>query len=312
MIKVLLVGAGGFLGRHVFDLLTGQPGVRVRTASRSVPVDAVRADRAGETGEGGHVLVNLGTDGPDRVGSVLTDLRPDVVVNCAGAISGDTAELTATNIRGPASLVQAMLRYTPAARLIHLGSAAEYGVTKRGAPISEVIPARPVGEYGATKLAGTELVTLARSAGLDALTLRVFNPVGPGAPASNLPGRLAAEIIRARAEGDEVRLGPLDAVRDFVDARDVADAVWAAIIAPTLDRPVLNVGSGRGVPVRELVDILVPISGFSGKIVESAEGSARSATVPWQQADISAIREVLGWRPSTSLVGSLNDLWQAV
>ena len=255
MVQVLLIGAGGFLGRHVFDLLAGQPGMRVRTASRSAPA----SPRHGATG---HVRLNLGVDGADRIGAVLAGLRPDVVINCSGATSGDTAGLAATNILGPAALVHAMLRYAPAARLVHLGSAAEYGATEPGIPITEATPPRPVADYGATKLAGTELVTLGRAAGLDALTLRVFNPVGPGAPADSLPGRLATSIARAWAEGDDVRLGPLDAVRDFVDARDVARAVCAAAMASTLDSPVLNVGGGRAVVVRDLVNTMVDIAEF--------------------------------------------------
>jgi nucleoside-diphosphate-sugar epimerase len=317
MVQVLLTGASGFLGRHILRLLAGQPGVRVTTASRSAASRST-ATHSGAGGAVGHVQLNFGVDGPDRVGELLAELGPDVVVNCAGAVAGSTAELAEANIVGPATLVHAMLRHAPTTRLIHLGSAAEYGATAPGVAIAESTPARPVGDYGATKLAGTSLVTLARSAGLDALTLRVFNPVGSGAPANSLPGRLAAEIRRATAEGDVVRLGPLDAVRDFVDAHDVAAAVWQAVTAAatslvsTLDLPVLNVGSGRGVAVRELVDILVRIADFRGKIVESATGSTRSASVPWQCADISAIGAALGWRPRTSLIASLDDLWQAV
>ncbi len=68
-------------------------------------------------------------------------------------------------------------------------------------------------------------------------------------------------------------------MRDFVDARDVADAVLAAITAPAIGIPVLNVASGRGVPVRTLVDTLARIVGFAGTITESANGAPRSAAV---------------------------------
>ena len=193
-----------------------------------------------------------------------------------------------------------------------MASAAEYGATEPGIPITEATPPRPVADYGATKLAGTELVTLGRAAGLDALTLRVFNPVGPGAPADSLPGRLATSIARAWAEGDDVRLGPLDAVRDFVDARDVARAVCAAAMASTLDSPVLNVGGGRAVVVRDLVNTMVDIAEFPGRVLETTSGSSLSGAVAWQQADISAIGKELGWRPTISLADSLNDLWRTV
>jgi nucleoside-diphosphate-sugar epimerase len=165
--------------------------------------------------------------------------------------------------------------------------------------------------YGVTKLAGTRLVELAAAAGLDAVVLRVFNPVGPGAPQTSLPGRLAAELRRALAHGTEVRLGSLDAVRDFVDARDVADAVLAAVAAPALPHQVLNIGSGRGVPVRAMVKELVTASGCTGAVQEDALGLARSADIPWQQADISRAWQDLGWKPRRDLTTSLVDLWEA-
>jgi nucleoside-diphosphate-sugar epimerase len=283
----------------VLTALAAEPGMEMHTASRSA-----------FGGGPGHVELDLGAAGTGRIGTLLAELAPNIVVNCSGATSGGAAELAATNITGPGDLVAAMVRHVPWARLIHLGSAAEYGRTEIGLPISESAPALPVGEYGLSKLAGTRLVMLGHAAGLDSLVLRVFNPIGPGAPAVSLPGRLVAELVRASAEGDEVRLGPLDSVRDFVDARDVARAVGAAISGPPQDEAVLNVGGGRGISVREIVDGLVRISGFAGRIVESSEGSSRSAAVPWQQADISAIDKRLSWQPEFELATSLHDLWQ--
>jgi nucleoside-diphosphate-sugar epimerase len=165
--------------------------------------------------------------------------------------------------------------------------------------------------YGATKLAGTRLVELARTAGLDAVVLRVFNPVGPGAPQSSLPGRLAAELHRARADGTEVRVGPLDTVRDFVDPRDVAGAVLAAVAAAALPHPVINIGSGRWVPVRAMVKELVAVSGSAVTVHEDEPGPGRSADIPWQQADITRALEDLAWRPRRGLAVSLADLWEA-
>jgi nucleoside-diphosphate-sugar epimerase len=292
MRRALLIGANGFLGRHVHQALVAD-GWSVRPTSR--------------TGTAGHVRVDLSPEGAAALASVLAEYRPHAVINCAGAISGDTAELIAANTTGPAVLVRAMSTAASDARLVHLGSAAEYGSCAPGAPITESQLPRPVGGYGVSKLAGTQAVELARVAGLDAVVLRVFNPVGPGAPQASLPGRLVGEFAHAAAE---IKLGPLGSVRDFVDVRDVADAVLAAITAPTVGTPVLNVAGGRGVPVRTLVDILAGIAGFAGTITESADGSPRSDAVPWQEADISRIGRELGWRPRIGLHDSLEELWR--
>ncbi|HZC41640.1 MAG TPA: NAD-dependent epimerase/dehydratase family protein, partial [Streptosporangiaceae bacterium] len=198
----------------------------------------------------------------------------------------------------------------PGIRLVHLGSAAEYGRSEPGIPVTESAPARPVASYGVTKLAGTRLVELARSAGLDAVVLRVFNPVGAGAPAGGLPGRVAEQVRQAMAHGSDIRLGPLDGVRDFVDARDVAGAALAAAARPELPHPVLNVGSGAGVPARTLVKELLAVSGCTAAVHEDAPGSARSGQLLWQQADITRARQDLGWRPRRDLTASLSDLWE--
>ena len=204
---------------------------------------------------------------------MLTEVDPDAVVNCAGVTSGEADVLAAANISGTYALVRAMLLARGPGRLVHLGSAAEYGPTEPGVPVTERTAPRPAGMYGVTKLAGTRLVELAGAGGLDAVVLRVFNPVGPGAPPSGLPGRLAAQLRRALSGGAEVRLGSLDAVRDLVDARDVADAVLAAVTAPELPHPVLNIGSGRGIPVRAMVQELIAISGYTGTVHHNAPGA---------------------------------------
>ncbi len=297
--RLLIIGAGGFLGGHI------------RRRARAAGLDVVTASRSALPDSPRHQLADLAADGPAAIAALLAAAAPDAVVNCAGATSGPPAALVAANIDGTYALVTAMLRGT-AARLVHLGSAAEYGAAEPGVPVTEQAAARPTGMYGVTKLAGTRLVGTAAAAGLDAVALRVFNPVGPGAPVASLPGRLAAELRRALADGTgEVRLGPLDAVRDFVDARDVADAVIAAVTAGALPHPVLNVGSGRGVPVRAMVSGLVAASGCPATVHEDAPAQPRSPDIPWQQADISRAGDDLGWRPCRDLGTSLADLWAA-
>ena len=101
-------------------------------------------------------------------------------------------------------------------------------------------------------------MTEAGRPGLDAVVLRVFNPVGPGSPAASLPGRLADELRRALPDGT-VRVGDLSAYRDFVDVRDVAQAVGLAVTAPGPLPPVLNIGSGTATPVRELAEGLAAV-----------------------------------------------------
>jgi nucleoside-diphosphate-sugar epimerase len=296
--RVLVIGASGFLGTHVRDR-AGAAGIDVITAGRT---------RLPESRS--HCLVDLTSDEPGALARVLASAAPDVVVNCAGATRGDTGHLAAVNVSGTAALVRAMRMTGRPIRLVHLGSAAEYEPSEPGSSVAETARARPASPYGATKLAATRLVELGRATGLDAVVLRVFNPVGPGAPDTILPGRVVAELRRAMATGTDAVFGPLDAVRDFVDARDVADAALAAATVPVLTSSVVNVGSGAGATARALVQELADISGYTGPVRESAGGSPHSAGLSWQQADIGRAGRELGWQPRHDLRTSLADMWE--
>ncbi|MFE9937911.1 NAD-dependent epimerase/dehydratase family protein [Streptomyces hirsutus] len=308
--RILVLGRTGYLGRHVVAHLRGLPDTHLPEAGRS------------STGAGADLRVDLAADSPDRLAKTLAEAAPDAVINCAGATGGDAVTLAEVNARGPAALCAALRQAAPRARLVHLGSAAEYGPGEPGTKVTETAATRPLGPYGATKLAGTAAVT---ASGLDAVVLRVGNPVGPGAPPTGLPGRVAALLREAGAAtataaatgtgtgtGTMLRLGDLSAYRDFVDVRDVARAAVLAVTAAGPLPAVLNIGGGEAVRVRDLVHMLACRAGFGGRIEEdtgTAGGSARSAAVSWQCSDITAAGEALGWRPSYTLEESLAALW---
>jgi nucleoside-diphosphate-sugar epimerase len=290
----LVVGAAGFIGRHVTAAARALPDVRVIGTGRSSPPpafsDAFQQD---------WLPLDL-VARPGDLAARLHELRPDAVVNCAGATTGPVPQLVALNVVATANLVEGLAASGPGARLVHIGSAAEYGAGPAGTPVAESASSRPVGPYGITKLAGTQLVAAAAAAGrVDAVVLRVFNVLGPRMPEGSVAGTALRRIADAMASGNQtIRMGPLDAVRDFVDVRDVAAAVVASLVEARLDAPIVNIGSGTAHTARELVEALAGALGFTGAISEDDEPSPRSAPVPWQVADVSLARQVLGWQPA--------------
>jgi nucleoside-diphosphate-sugar epimerase len=289
--RVLLFGASGFLGRHVRERFAEIPDATLVASGRA----------------GVDLRLDLAEAGTAKVLSVLRAIAPDVVVNCAGSTGNDPSVLAAGNVVAVANLIAALDRYDRPVRLVHLGSAAEYGAVQEGVPVTEDTPARPLAPYGMSKLAGTALVLASRTHGRDATVMRIFNPVGPGTPVKLLPGRLVAEVLRAALTGDRATVGNLDGHRDFVDARDVASAVVAAATTATAPPPLLNIGSGTATALRVLAARAATLAGVPAP--EEAEGgSQRSAAVSWQQADITAIRAALGWGPTFTLDESLRDM----
>ena len=293
--RVLLLGATGFLGRHVNHALTSEPEFEVlRHAHRSTEGDPIRLD-----------LLAAG----DELADLIARVAPDAVVNCAGT-TGDVARLEALNVHLVERVLSAVRAAAPRARTVHLGSSAEYGATQPGEPISEATPTRPLSPYGASKLAATRLVTTAIEDGLDCLVLRVFNQIGAGMSPGSMPGNAARRLRDALAsDATSISLGPLGDWRDFLAASDVGRAVVAALHLTARGGPVINIGRGEAIQVRDLVWRLAAVAGFRGEVREDSAPSARSAAVPWQLADTTLARNLLGWEPRRSVDEALRELW---
>src|SRR5690554_88642 len=303
MLRAVVLGAAGFIGRHVTAALT----------QGSQPVDVLRLGRSGDGGPSDrHVRLDLTRVPVEELAAVLRTFAPDAVVNCVGAMSGPARVLFEANTVAVDTLLHAVALGAPAARVVQRGSAAEYGATGPGRPIREDKCPRPLSAYGISKLAATQLVSEAHASGrVDAVVLRVFNPIGPGQPTATVLGRAAAAIKEAVAAGAAtVKLGPLEAFRDFVDVRDVARAVTCAIRTARPGRVVFNVARGEAIQVREMVRRLAEHAGFPGGIDERAVGSARSGAVAWQEADVENAAIGLGWVPRFELDASVRGVWE--
>lgn len=335
--RVLLIGANGYLGRYVADRLLADPAVQLTALGR---------------GDDADVRFDLATGSPGALTRFLDAVHPGVVINCAGATRGGARELTRHNTVAVATICESLRRSGCGARLVQLGCSAEYGPSQPGSSTAEDAVPRPGGPYGVSKLAATELVL---GSGLDAVVLRVFSPVGPGTPAGSPLGRLAEAMRRAMQSGDgELKLSGLGVQRDFVDVRDVARAVHAASLSAA--QGVVNIGTGRAVRLRDAAAVLARVAGYGGSLNEldvphggpqhgpqhggplhghpgrtqglAAIGSPRSeataeqiaAAAPqpfpypdgcgaWQQADVRTARDRLGWRPRINLEESLADIW---
>ncbi|WP_306204083.1 NAD-dependent epimerase/dehydratase family protein [Actinoplanes sp. RD1] len=289
--KTVLFGASGFIGRHVREALAHEGDVVCPGRSRH---DLIAGDH-------------------DALVALFRSERPDAVVSCVGALGGSDEALLRANALVAAKLVAAAAEAVPAARLVRLGSAGEYGIVPHGHAVREDERLDPVGAYGVSHVAGTRLFTLAGEAGrADTVSVRVFNPIGAGQPAENVLGRAAYRIREALGTGaTDITLGPLGAYRDFVDVRDVASLIRAAVTASTVTHRVYNAGSGRAVTVREAVGLLARAAGWSGTVHEAGTGPQRSAAVDWIQADISRAGADFGWKPAHDLAASVSAIWAA-
>jgi nucleoside-diphosphate-sugar epimerase len=305
--RLLLLGAGGFLGRSVAHHIAASGDAELILHSRTAE------GRAGfNDGVESRSLDLLASD-PGAIAEMIEEVAPDAVINCTGSTEGNLDHMTTANVMVVLRLI-AELEKCKGVHLVHLGSAAEYGIQQHNTPVSEAMCAAPQSAYGQTKLRATDhLMRAAHAERISVTVLRICNPVGRYSPATTLPGNAARKINTAMRFGaPAISLGALDSWRDYVDTRDIARAVLAAAVTSPWPSEVLNVGRGEALQSAHLVKTLAEIAGYTGEIVESDARPLRSASVDWLCADVAAIKDTLGWAAEYSIEEALSELWSGI
>ncbi|MBK0868993.1 NAD(P)-dependent oxidoreductase [Saccharopolyspora sp. HNM0986] len=300
----VVVGGSGFIGRHICQALRGSGWNVVVGGRRGGSVRGCRT-----------FAVRPGPSRTDELAELVTRSGASVVVNSAGAVWDPTrAAFDDSNVRCAEDLALAVARVQPRPWLVHLGSSFEYAPVPRGTALDEHAPTGPCTDYGKSKLAGTDRVlTLAREHNLPAVVLRVFNAIGPDVPPRSLLGRVVSTLRQAQEANQraEVSLPTRIQWRDWVDVRDVADAVARAAGDPFEREPeVVNIGGGVATDTGTLVRELVQISGVAANLRSpGVVDPGVDDGLDWQCADIAHAHRRWGWRPARSLHRTLHDLW---
>lgn len=298
----LVVGGTGYLGRAVCTALRDH-GYDVVALGRRVTRPPEGCDL--------RVADVLALSVPELT-DFLDALEPRVVVNAAGALWNVTeADMARSNHELVGRLVDALAAGRHRARLVQLGSVYEYGAQPGGyLLLNEKLTEHPTTQYARTKLAGTRTVVAAAAEGrISATVLRVSTVLGPLAPPGSLFGQIAEQLLRGTGV---LELPELAGERDFVDLRDVTQAV-AAAARNSAAPPLINIAAGRLTSVRRLVDTLVKISGMHVTYRSRAAGTVRrDADIGSQYIDIRTARTALRWIPRHTAYEALTSLWRSV
>lgn len=299
--KVLITGAGGFVGRHLMDALAGMhPDWRLDAPA-----------------EPGHAVALDVTDAK-AVSTWVQNSRPDMVVHLA-AIAAVTASVKdprlawKVNLDGTLNLVLALQEHAPDAHLLFVSSAEVYGASfNNGRPADENVLLQPVNPYAASKAAADILVRQAAAGGLAVTVARPFNHTGPGQSEAFVAPNFAGQIARIEAglQPPLIEVGSLDEERDFLDVADVVSA-YRLLLERRSDpsaRGVFNVASGVPVRIGDLLDKLLAHAGVKIE-VRVDPGRLRSTPMRRVVGDASRLRR-LGWAPTRTLDETLFDVLQ--
>lgn len=295
MYKVVVFGAGGFIGSHVAQELAAS-GHEVVGTRRSGDDSAMPS-------------VDL-MDG-QAVGQFLEDARPDIIINCAGIVRNDqSAEANVGFSRN--ILSQVIDKGLQPRRIVVLGSAAEYGVVEPGdVPVNEDTPLQATAPYGRSKVEEVEVAMRYREdQALPVVVGRVFNPIGSAMPERLLVPRMLGQIEEYRqGRRQALEISRLDAERDYLDVRDLARAL-AVLALGEPRRAVYNLGSGVATSSGRLLELLVQYSQLSQppQIIETAP-EPEPLYAP--QADISRLRAEFGWQAAHDLNTTIKEIVDA-
>jgi nucleoside-diphosphate-sugar epimerase len=298
--RVLVLGGLGFIGRNLSRRLTDDAAlVTVVTPAR------VRHGDAADDLEAAGVRVIEG-DVRDRDAMLAVVEGQEIVFNLAGQSGAVRSMLDPwtdldVNLGGALSLLDALRRANCEAKLVFTGSRLEYGRVG-SAPVDEAHGLDPLCVHAIHKLTVEQYLKLYRQLfGIRYVIARLTNPYGPGQPRGRTAYGVVNRMIHLALTGDALPIyGDGRQRRDYIHIDDAVDALLA-LAADGAAEGVYNVGTGIGTPIVEMAQAIVAIAG-SGRI-ERVEWPPLAEQIETGDfvADVSRIRQDVGWRAAVAL-----------
>jgi len=307
--KVLVTGGLGFLGSNLAHRLAAS-GAQVTLLDCLLP------------GHGGNLFNKV--DLKKNIRFVKGDIRnlglmerlikgQDVLFNIAAQTSHTDSMKNPyldidINTRGQINLLEACRKFSPGIRIVYCSSRAIYGSAKKKNIDEETVP-QPLDIYAANKLVGEHYHRVYSLVfGLNSTILRVTNSYGPRAQMKGPSFGILNWFIRLALDDAQIKIfGDGKQVRDYVYVDDIVEAFLKTAQNSNISGEIINIASGRGLPLITIVKEVVRIAG-SGKIVH----------VPWPEtnkkidvgdfiADVRKAKRLIGWQAATSLRDGLAE-----
>lgn len=291
--KLLVTGAGGFVGRHLIPDLESA----------------------------GHLVVP--TDAPDvdlrnapAVDELVRRVQPEGCIHLGGIAFvpkgwSDPQFVFSVNTGGTVNLLEAFRKNAPAARFVYISSAQVYGHAPRARAISEEDALEPDSLYAVSKMtADLAALLYAKRYGIPAMAARPCNHIGPGQSRDFVVSSFAAQVaeIKAGRRAPLVRVGNLESEREFADVRDIVRA-YRLILEKGIAGRAYNIATGRFVKVRFILEKLAEFGGVQPMIEVDPQRYRPTDTQP--RLDTARITADANWRPLRTLEQSLQDILAA-
>lgn len=298
--KVLVTGAGGFIGSHLTEALV-RSGARVRALVRyNSRNNWANIESLSPEAKSKLEVISGDVHDPFFIDGAVQGV--EVIFHLASLIAipySYTAPLpyVETNIIGTLNVLQAARRHK-VRKMVHTSTSEAYG-TALYAPIDEQHPLQGQSPYSATKIGADKLAeSFFRSFGLPVATIRPFNTFGPRQSAR----AVIPAIISQALSRDRIELGSLSPVRDMTYVSDTVNGfIRIAEVSETVGE-VINIGTGKGVTIGELAERVLSLLDMKKPIIAAAERVRPARSEVFKLiCNSSKAQQLLNWQPQVSL-----------
>jgi len=305
MRRCLVIGGGGFIGRHVVSLLAEAGHEVCVLGRRPEKPDGLHNKCRYISGDYGNrsTLKEILTPGCEVI-----DLAYSTVPKTSYE---DAIYDLLSNLPASVGLFQEALAAGVSRLLIVSSGGTVYGPPEY-LPINEGHPTAPISPYGITKLTTDRYAMMFhRNAGLPVVIVRPANAYGADQKTGVGQGFLAT-AIQAVLSGREIEIyGAQGTIRDFIHVTDIATGIVAAL-EKGKEGTIYNIGTGRGTSTRQLVSMLESLAQNDGLSVRSKILPSRQFDVEANVLDSSKLTAHSGWVPKASLGIGVEEMWHAV
>lgn len=305
--RILITGAGGFVGTHLAKhIVENEQDIQV--TGTVFKTDAVNNAFLTES-------YQADLRDYDRVLEVVKTVQPDHIYHLAAQAFVPRSfeapwETLETNIRSELNILQACIELGIMPHILIISSAEIYGaVSPEELPLTETSPFRPANPYSVSKVTQDMLgYQYYLSYKLPIMRARPFNHFGPGQSERFVAAAFSSQIARIEAGLQEpvLNVGNLSAKRDFTDVRDIVRA-YRMIIDKGNVGDVYNIASGKAFSIQYLLDTLLSYTKVEIDVRVDPE-RLRPIDVPEVRGDCTRLHEATGWQPQIAFEQTLHDL----
>ncbi len=298
--RFLITGGAGFIGASLANHLV-KLGHTVRVLDDLSAGDHTRLDPAVHFTRGD-------VEDKPKVWRLLNKI--DCVYHLAARISVPESvlypgEYNKTNVSGTVALMEAM-RDAGIKRVVMASSGAVYGEQPLAEVHEKLLP-NPTSPYAVSKLAAEGYIhTIGSRWNIETVSLRIFNAYGPGQAVPPTHAPVIPQFLRQiMGNGSLIIFGDGQHVRDYLYVDDVVQALVTAAIAENISHQTINIGTGIGASINQLVTIIEQVTGRQAKIIFNPTVSGGVSTLV---ANIDRAKKLLNFHPHTTLTAGITRL----